>query len=139
MNPKDESQLLLNEVLPFAEQMLREHGEFYPYGGFMKLDGSIAHVGASDLDTDRPKSQDLIQILRNSFQDMAQANQCKAVALVFDVRVTIPDSGLKSDAIQVCLEHKDGYSAQVFFPYQINNDDVVYGDTFAQQGNREVF
>jgi hypothetical protein len=31
--PKDEATDLMNMLLPFAEKMLRGHGEFYPYGG----------------------------------------------------------------------------------------------------------
>ncbi len=131
--------MLVNAVLPVAETMLTKHGEFYPYGGYMKLDGTIAHIGACDPDTDRPKSKDMIYVLRTSLQEMARATQCKAVAVVFEVGVILPGSDRKSDAIRVCVEHVDGYSVEVFFPYQIVNDTVVFGDTFAQQGKHEVF
>jgi hypothetical protein len=50
----------MNEVLPVAETMLRRHGEFYPFGGYMEADGKIVHLGAADDDTDRPKSKDLV-------------------------------------------------------------------------------
>jgi hypothetical protein len=139
MNPKQESEKLMNAVLPFAEKMLRQHGEFYPYGGYMKPDGTIIEVGADDPDTDRPKSRDLIYVLRNSFREMASMNHCKAVAMVFDVAVTLPESDQKSDAIQVCVEHVEGYSAEVFFPYQIVSKEIVYGKTFAQQGKSDIF
>jgi hypothetical protein len=129
----------MNAVLPFAEKMLRQHGEFYPYGGYMKPDGTIIEVGADDPDTDRPKSRDLIYVLRNSFREMASMNHCNAVAMVFDVAVTLPESDQKSDAIQVCVEHVEGYSAEVFFPYQIVSKEIVYGKTFAQQGKSDIF
>jgi hypothetical protein len=119
--------------------MLRQYGEFYPYGGYMKPDGTIVEVGATDPDTDHPKSKDLIYVLRSSFQDLAQRNQCKAVAMVFYVTVTLPNSDGKSDAIQVSVEHSEHYSAEVFFPYQLIENDVVYGETFAQRGKAEVF
>jgi hypothetical protein len=46
----------------------------------------------------------------------------------------------KSDAIQVCLEHSDGYSAEVFFPYAVADDGhLVYGPIFAQEGKRDLF
>jgi hypothetical protein len=41
--PKDDVEKLMNALLPFAEKMLREHGEFYPYGGAMSADGKIFH------------------------------------------------------------------------------------------------
>ncbi len=139
MNAKQESEKLMNAVFPLAEKMLRQYGEFYPYGGYMRQDGTIVDVGADDPDTDRPKSRDLIYILRSSFREMVSTNQCKAVAIVLDVAVNLPKSNRKSDAIQVCLDHSDGYSAEVFFPYQIVNNEIVYEETFAQEGKHEVF
>jgi hypothetical protein len=139
MDAKLDSEKLMNSIFPLAERMLRQYGEFYPYGGYMKPDGTIVDVGAADPDTDHPKSRDLIHVLRSSFQEMARANQCRAVALVFEVSVPIPGSTRKSDAIQVCLEHADGYSVEVFFPYQIIDDEVVYGESLAQQGKHEIF
>ena len=139
MKPKQEAEILMNAVLPVAEKMLKQYGEFYPYGGCMRLDGTIAHIGVTDPDVDHPRSKDLIYVLRTSLQEMAQAKQCTAAALVFAVGIGLPNSDRQSDAIQVCVEHVDGYSVEVFFPYQIVDGAVMYGDTFAQQGKHEVF
>lgn len=139
MNAKQESEKLISAILPFAERMLRQYGEFYPYGGYITPEGEIVDVGGKDPNTRHPKSQELIDILRTSFREMAKANKCKAVAIVFDVAVTLPNSNRKSDAVQVCVEHADGYSAEVFFPYHIINNEVVYNTTFAQQGQRSIF
>ena len=105
----------------------------------MKPDGTIVELGVGDPDTDNPKSKDLLYILRSSFKEKARSNQCKAVAMVLDVAVTLPESNEKSDAIQVCIEHVEGYSAEVFFPYQIVSKEIIYGKTFAQQRKPEVF
>jgi len=139
MNAKQESERLMNAVLPLAQKMLRQYGEFYPYGGYMKPDGTIVEVGADDPDANRPKSKDLIYVLRSSFREMARSNKCKAVAIVFDVAVNLPKLNRKSDAIQVYLEHVEGYSAEVFFPYEIVNHEIVHGETFAQEGKHEIF
>jgi hypothetical protein len=139
MNPKQDSETLMNAILPLAERMLIEYGEFYPFGGYMKADGAIVHVGAADSDTDRPKSKDMIYVLWSSFQEMARTSQCKAAAIVLDVAVTLPNSNRESDAIQVCVEHADGYSAEIFFPYEIVDKRLVYDQTFAQPGKREIF
>jgi hypothetical protein len=139
MSAKTESETLMNAMLPLAEQMLRRGGEFHPYGGYMKPDGIIVDVGAEDTDTDRPKSKDLIYLLRSSFHEMVDKGQCKAVALIFNVVVNLPDSDRKSDAIQVCVDHAEGYSAEVFFPYRVVNDKVIYGQVFAQEGKYEFF
>jgi len=39
---------LINSLLPVAHQMLAEHREFYPYGGYVDRDGRITHVGVTD-------------------------------------------------------------------------------------------
>jgi hypothetical protein len=139
MSSKQDSETLMNAMLPLAERILKQYGEFYPYGGYMKPDGTIVDVGAADPDTDHPKSKDLLYVLRSSFQEMARSNRFKAVAIVFDVTVTLPNSDRKSDAIQVCIEHSDHYSVDVFFPYRLIDDELIYEDTFAQQGNFEIF
>jgi hypothetical protein len=139
MTPKQESETLLNGVLPFAEKMLREHGEFYPYGGYIDNEGKIVYVGADDPDTDYPKSSDLIYVLRSSFREMVSSSKCRAVAIVFNVKVKLPVSNIESDAIQVCVDHIANYSAQVFFPYRISQGEVVYGETFAQEGKHDIF
>ena len=47
---------LMNSLLPVAQQMLAEHREFYPYGGYMDRDGRITHVGVTEPETEYPKS-----------------------------------------------------------------------------------
>ena len=43
--PTEEIQELLNFLLPRAERMLGEHGEFYPYAAALDSAGSIEAVG----------------------------------------------------------------------------------------------
>lgn len=38
---KEESQRLMDSVLPFAEEMLTKHDEFFPYGGAITKNGDI--------------------------------------------------------------------------------------------------
>lgn len=139
MTAKQDSENLMNTLLPLARKMLRDYGEFCPYGGYMKPDGEIVDMGYKDPNTDRPKSTTSISVLRETFQEKARVGQCKAVAVIFDVIIPLPQSDRKSDAIQVCVDHVDGYSAEVFFPYQIANGKVIYGQTFAQEGGHMVF
>src|SRR5438034_1717468 len=53
---KSQCEELLNVVLPFAEKMLAAHGEFYPFGASMTLDGQIVQVAAYD-GREHPPSQ----------------------------------------------------------------------------------
>ena len=129
----------MNALLPLAKEMLRRYGEFYPYGGYIKPDGTIVDVGASVDESDHPASRDLIHVLRGSLRELASSGGCTATAIVFKVRVTLPASDRKSDAIQLCIDHAEGYSAEVFVPYEIIDSEVVYGEMFAQAGKQEAF
>lgn len=63
VTPKEQVEELMNEGIAFAERMLREHGEFFPFGVVRKSGGSIQHVGASD-GRERPPSRELIDLLK---------------------------------------------------------------------------
>ena len=139
MKEKEESEKLMSELIPLAEKMLRRYGEFYPYGGYMKPDGSVVEVGVETPNAKHPKSMDLISALRDTFRKKARDHECTAAAVVFDVNVTLPGSHCKSNAIQLCIDHVGGYSAEVFLPYEIKGNEIVYGETFAQEGGHTVF
>jgi len=55
------------------------------------------------------------------------------------VKVILPSSGQKSDAIAVSLNHRDNYSVIVLFPYQLKNGKLSLGEIFAQKGEADVF
>ncbi len=129
----------MRSTLPLAERMLKEHGEFYPYSGHMTSSGEIVHVGGKIEGTDHPKSQTLIELLQESFRKQARNGEIKATSIIFDVRIKPPGSDEKTDAIQVCLDHRDGYSVKVIFPYKINNGELLFGQTFAQRGENKIF
>jgi hypothetical protein len=139
-SPKELSESLLSDLLAFAKRMLAEHGEFFPFGAYMKADRSIVHLSAQIPGTDRPASKLLIRTLRDSFRELASIEECIATAIAFDVRVEHPRSGATTDAIQVNLAHIAGYSAEVFCPYEVTKGGgVVFGELFAQRGSREIF
>lgn len=45
-----------------------------------------------------------------------------AGSLVYDVRVIPPGQSEKTDAIQIDLDHIDGMSVTMFYPYKIGSD-----------------
>lgn len=138
MPAKDDCDQLLDVALPFAEKMLRDHGEFLPFGAQMLLDGEIVSVGADDGE-DHSRSQSLIDILQAAFKDGAADGELLATALAYDVRVAPPGAREKTDAIALNLDHRDNYSVTVFFPYTINDGEPEIGDAFASSGNYSIF
>lgn len=135
-----EAEALLSDLLPFAKRMLATHGEFFPFGGFMTADGSIVHTGAIDPSTDKPASAALVESLTREFRRRAKAGEIRATALVMDMRVTPPGSSAVSDAIQVSVEHRSSFCADVFFPYRLTTSGLLeFGEAFAQEGARTIF
>jgi hypothetical protein len=139
MDAKRDAERLVDAILPFAERMLKQYGEFYPYGGYLTRDGRTIDVGAKAHGEDYPRSEDLLRILRESLQSMARTDKCRAAAVVFNVSVIIPGTNKKSDAIQISVDHCDGYSADIFYPYELTDGKIAYGTTFAQAGKHDIF
>ena len=140
MNPKGDTDKLIGEIVPFAKQMLAEHGEFHPFGGFMGIDRAINHAGGEVAGQEFPRGVDLIRLLEEGLRERARTGQIVAAAIVSNVRVKTPGSADKSDAIQATVEHCDAYCADVFYPYMIDRQGTVtYGPVFAQAGVRRIF
>ncbi len=139
VNAKQECEKLMNNLLPTARSMLSKYREFYPYGGYIELDGQIRHVGVQDETTERPESGDMISALETLFIEKARVNECRATAIVCDVRVLEPGSQKKCDAIQVRLDHYGGYSTEVYLPYEIVKDEILYAESFTRKGKGSIF
>jgi hypothetical protein len=137
-DPKADCEALMNSVLPFAEQMLSSHGEFLPFGGAMRSSGELVSVAGYDGD-ERPHSADVIRLIKGGFIEAARQGQFKATALVYDVRIKLPSTDDKSDAIAVSLNHRDNYSIVVIFPYKIDSGKLTVGNALAQKGEADIF
>ena len=135
---KADCEALMNAVLPFARQMLNRYGEFFPYGGAMRPDGQLVSVAGYD-GQEHPPSQEVIRLLKDGFVAGAKNGQYKATALIYDVRVNLPTTGEKSDAIAVSLNHQGAYSVIVYFPYKILDGKAALGTAFAQKGEADIF
>jgi hypothetical protein len=137
-NAKQDAEKLMNSALPFAEKMLNEHGEFFPYGEAMRPSGEIVSVGA-DSGEEHPPSQELIDILKSAFKSAAAEGEYIATAIVYDSLTIPPGSEAKTDAVAVALDHRDDYSVVVFFPYALVDGSVEFQPPFAVKGAGDIF
>ena len=130
---------LLNDLVPFAEKMLREHREFLPFGGHIKPDGQIVLDGAYNGDG-LPLSQYLIDILKDSFKAKAQQHELRACAIVYDIRTVPPGRSKKQDAICVAIYHISGFSADIIYPYKFSLlGKLVVEEGYALRGDSAIF
>jgi hypothetical protein len=136
---KADAEKLLDTLLPFAEQMLQHHREFFPFGGRMTPDGTIMHVAASD-GREQPPSQVLIDLLREAHQQEARDKKLRACVTLSDIRTVPPGRNAKQDAIAANVDHISGYSAVVIFPYTFDATQKLQVEApFAVEGSYDIF
>lgn len=117
---------LLSTVLPFADEMLRKHGEFYPYGAAITRDGEEQVFAADPGEEEDPNPSEVLTSLVTGMS--AEAAELRAAALVSDV------TSDKTDAIMVHLEHADSMAITVLVPYHRDSPDaeeIEYDDMAA--------
>jgi hypothetical protein len=83
---RNELNMLLEFLVEFAQLMLHEQREFYPFGAGLSPTGEIISAGA-DAGPEHPRSQELIELL-------------------FSGKVVPPGSTATTDAICVELQHR---------------------------------
>jgi len=125
---------LLNAALPFAQQQLAEHGEFFPYGVAMKRDGRTGMV-AGYAGTERPPSTEVLDVIYEGLRSKADEN--RGAAVVADVRLR----GEETDAIQVEVEHRDGIALKIFLPYRKRRfgGGIETGEMRTEAGERRIW
>lgn len=138
MTPKEQCEVLLDKLLPFAEEQMKNHREFYPFAGVVLMDDSVELTADYD-GNEHPESKDVIKDLNQIHKQLAVEGKIKASGIVWNASVASAD-GKPSDAIILSLEHKDGYSVMVGEPYKIGFfKNVTFGNLFAMEGKHDIF
>jgi hypothetical protein len=130
MEAKQEAERLLDELRPFATMMLSRHGEFAPFGAYVDSHGKIVRVGVDGKGQLSPAARlDSLTAMLGSI-----ARRRKPRALGYAANVTVNEEGGEPrDAIQVTLEHKEGYYADVYFIYRMHQGSAVIDKTIARE------
>lgn len=135
--PREEIEQILNYLLPFAEQMLSEHGEFYPYAATMNAGGEVQAVAAAD--HQRPDVGELLLALHAELREQASRGAIRASGIAADVTLTDPDSGKVTDAVQLELDHAETDAVDVYVPYTSGDKGVEFGELVAAAGQAPIF
>jgi hypothetical protein len=137
--PHPDLEELLNMLVPFAQQMLSKHGEFYPFGATMTSSGEIV-ANAGHTGEEQPEPQDVIKLLSKGFQQEAASGNIRAAGMCVDIRTTPPGQTEKTDAICVTLEHQSGEAVDVCVPYKKGLlGRMKYGQLFAGKRDPAFF
>ena len=111
---REDYNALLEMLMPFAEQMLKKHGEFFPFGAAVSTAGEIgAHATYDGNET--PASEEVIAMLVQGFQGEARGGKIRATGICYDGRIV--QDGKKVDAVIISLEHVSGSATKTCVPY----------------------
>jgi hypothetical protein len=130
---QDDLDRLVNVALPFAQQMLAEHGEFFPYGIVVENSGEVRMVAAGSGELEHPASTVVLQNLIDHLR--SERDGLRAIALVSDV------CSRDSDSVKVELEHSDGHALVVVLPYKTKRlrRGVDYGELAGSSGSPQIW
>ncbi|HEV8506546.1 MAG TPA: hypothetical protein VGQ53_14140 [Chitinophagaceae bacterium] len=132
-------QRLIDITFPFVQKLLTEYGEFFPLASAVKCDDQIAQVGTYNND-ERPLSDTLIADLKKGLK--AKQGEYKCVAIFYDVRVIIPVTNLKSDAIAVFTEAQyENNGFIIYYPYELTKEKklIMKEGVWKEATNKEIF
>jgi hypothetical protein len=102
---QDDLDELLNAALPFAEDQIRKHGQFLPFGAVVRVDGDLHLIGGD--------GDDSFQMLETLYAGAREdAKVIRASAFVADVRTH------GGDAIRLQVEHVEGRALEIVVPYR---------------------
>ena len=131
---QDDLDSLLELTLPFAQQQLAAHGEFFPFAAAVGADGVPRLISADPAVLGkRPASVDVVDQLVGGLRE--QADDLRAAALVADVRAGA------EDAVRVEMEHRDDPAICVLLPYKRKRlgRGVAYGELAAASGRQHIW
>jgi hypothetical protein len=137
--PHPDLEELLNALIPFAQEMLAKHGEFYPFGASVSAKGEIACV-AGEMGEEQPDTKEVIDLLVKGLGDEASRGEIRAAAICYDVRIVPPEQTEQVDAIAVRTEHQNGEAIEAYLPYRkAGRGKYEYDELFAIEGERGIF
>ncbi|TFG96467.1 MAG: hypothetical protein E4H11_03365 [Myxococcales bacterium] len=119
----EDARILVENAVAVGRIRLAREGSFHPFAFFMGADGRVQRVSPKQ-DARLPSPDDVLALLQQAFRERVQAGDCRAVAVVADVVIALPGGG-QSDALQVGVEHQDGYCANFFHPYERATDGTI--------------
>ena len=128
---------LLEFLMPFAEDMLKKHGEFFPFGAAVSTAGEVvAHATYDGNET--PAAEEVLASLVQGFQAEARAGKVRATGICSDGRIM--HDGKKVDAVIITLEHVSGNASKTCTPYRKNLfGKYRFGDLIAGLAEPRVF
>jgi len=134
---REDFNALLDALMPFAEEMLKKNGEFFPFGAAVSTAGEVSGHATYD-GNETPSSEDVIAGLVQAFQQDARAGKIRATGICYDGRIV--QDGKKVDAVIIGLEHVSGCASKTCVPYSKGMfGKYRFGDLIASFDEPKIF
>ncbi len=118
---KGDIEKLISYSVEFAETLLLDCGEYYPFGSKIGTSGEFAPVSFFD-EEEYPESQKIINGLTSVFEEALSKREVRAYCIAYDVRVKNEKNNSATDAILVSIKHEDVEGMlSYYYPYELGN------------------
>lgn len=134
---KLESEELLNDGLAIARALLVKDGEFKPFASGLTRDREVERVAG--ISRGERSSREIVGLLEQSLRGEADERNYRAIAIVSDVRFEVDGDPEPRAAVQVTLEHREGYCVDVIARYTRNRDSIEFDRLMASPRVGRVF
>jgi hypothetical protein len=123
MSPEVKSDIekLISYSVEFAETLLLDSGDYYPFGSKISSSGELTPVSFFDED-EYPECQNIINGLSAVFEEALSKKEVRAYCIAYDVRVKNEKFNSPKDAILVSIKHEDVVGKLTYYyPYELSD------------------
>ncbi|MFT2010203.1 hypothetical protein ACMA1I_16125 [Pontibacter sp. 13R65] len=118
---KSDIEKLIGYSVGFAETLLMDSGEYYPFASKISSSGEFVSVGFSE-DEEFPESQIIINALSSAFEEALNMKELRAYCIAYDVRVKNVKFSSPIDAILLSIRHENVEGKLTYYyPYEFGN------------------
>jgi hypothetical protein len=131
-NVKKDFQILVEYCKSFAEHLLEQQKEFYPFASYINITREITPFAVYDGD-EFPLSENLIKSLKKYLEDKKTNNDLVAYVIAYDTKVTNERYRESIDALAITAIHKDQLQKiTYYFPYRLLKNKVEIFEGWAE-------
>ena len=118
---KSDIERMIGYSVEFAENLLLDSGEYYPFGSKISSSGEFIPVSFFD-EEEFTESQKIINELTYTFEEALSKKEVRAYCITYDVRVKNEKYSSAIDAILVSIKHEDVEGKLTYYyPYELGN------------------
>lgn len=134
---KLETEELMNDGLKIARALLVKDGEFKPFASGLTEGREVERVAG--VSRSERSSYEIVEMLERSLREEADERHYRAIAIVSDVRYEVDGDPQPRTAVQITLEHREGYCVDVIARYTRDGESLEYDRLLASPRQGRVF